>query len=97
MAAINPCLTRSTDLCGELLVRLGVPVLDDYLQFAAARARPNGAIFARVKVAVDRAGAKGLKKVTGSDPDSKPRCLRHTPDMATLTTRSRPVTEPLAT
>jgi hypothetical protein len=27
--------------CGEVLVCLGVPVLGDYLQFVAARARPN--------------------------------------------------------
>jgi hypothetical protein len=72
MAAINPCLTRSTDLCGELLVRLGVPVLDDYLQFAAARARPNGAIFAGVKVAVDRAGAKGLRRSPAPIPTVSP-------------------------
>jgi hypothetical protein len=41
MAAVNPCLSRSTNSCGEVLVRLGVPVLDDYLRFVAARARPN--------------------------------------------------------
>ncbi len=41
MAAINPCLIRSTNACGELLVRLGVQVLDDYLRFVAVRARPN--------------------------------------------------------
>jgi hypothetical protein len=28
----------------------------------------QGAIFAVVKAAVDRAGAKGLKKITGTDP-----------------------------
>jgi integrase/recombinase XerD len=41
MAAVNPCLSRSTNSCGEVLVRVGVPVLDDYLRFVAARARPN--------------------------------------------------------
>ncbi|HEV7789052.1 MAG TPA: DUF4235 domain-containing protein [Pseudonocardia sp.] len=33
--------------------------------FAAAL---QGAIFATVKAAVDRAGAKGYKKITGTDP-----------------------------
>jgi hypothetical protein len=28
----------------------------------------QGAIFAVVKAAVDRAGAKGIKKITGTDP-----------------------------
>jgi integrase/recombinase XerD len=41
MAAVTPCLSRSTNSCGEVLVRVGVPVLDDYLRFVAARARPN--------------------------------------------------------
>lgn len=31
-------------------------------------AATHGAIFAGVKAAVDRAGAKGFKKITGTDP-----------------------------
>lgn len=31
-------------------------------------AAAQGAIFAAVKAAVDRAGAKGFKKITGTDP-----------------------------
>jgi len=34
-------VTCSVGSSGELLVRLGVPVLDDYLRFVAARCRPN--------------------------------------------------------
>ena len=41
MAAVNPFVSHSTNSCGEVLVRLGMPVLDDYLRFVAARARPN--------------------------------------------------------
>lgn len=41
MAAITPCLTRSTNSSGDLQVRVGVPVLDDYLRFVEARTRPN--------------------------------------------------------
>jgi pectin methylesterase-like acyl-CoA thioesterase len=31
-------------------------------------AAAQGAVFATVKAAVDRAGAKGFKKITGTDP-----------------------------
>ena len=31
-------------------------------------AAAHGAVFATVKAAVDRAGAKGFKKITGTDP-----------------------------
>ena len=34
------CLTRSRDDAGELVVRLGVPLLDEYLEFLAGRCRP---------------------------------------------------------
>ena len=51
-AAIDPCLIRSTNAHGELLVRLGVPVLDDYLRFVAARARPNTVLATAYDLAV---------------------------------------------
>jgi site-specific recombinase XerD len=41
MADFTLCVTRSIGSSGELLVRVGVPVLDDYLRFVAVRARPN--------------------------------------------------------
>ena len=34
-------LTRSRSAAGELVVRLGVPLLDGYLEFLAGRCRPN--------------------------------------------------------
>lgn len=36
-----PCLLRSSTPAGEVVVELGHPVLDGYLRFVAARARPN--------------------------------------------------------
>ena len=34
-------LSRSRDAAGERVVRLGVPLLDEYLEFLAGRCRPN--------------------------------------------------------
>ncbi len=34
-------LSRSRDAAGEVVVRLGVPLLDEYLEFLAGRCRPN--------------------------------------------------------
>jgi hypothetical protein len=34
-------LTRSRKTAGDLVVRLGVPLLDEYLEFLAGRCRPN--------------------------------------------------------
>jgi site-specific recombinase XerC len=34
-------LTRSQNAAGECVVRLGVPLLDEYLEFLACRCRPN--------------------------------------------------------
>jgi site-specific recombinase XerC len=34
-------LTRSRDAAGGVVVRLGVPLLDEYLEFLAGRCRPN--------------------------------------------------------
>ena len=34
-------LTRSRNAAGEVVVRLGVPLLDEYLEFLAGRCRPN--------------------------------------------------------
>jgi len=35
------CLTRSRNASGELVVRLGVRLLDEYLEFLAGRCRPG--------------------------------------------------------
>jgi integrase/recombinase XerD len=41
MAVTVVRLTRSRDVAGELVVRLGVPLADEYLEFLAGRCRPN--------------------------------------------------------
>jgi site-specific recombinase XerD len=41
MTLVDPCLQRSRTAVGDLSVRLGVPQLDEYLGFLAARSRPN--------------------------------------------------------
>lgn len=41
MSLSDPCLIRSTSPSGEPVVRLGVPLVDEYLQFLAGRCRPN--------------------------------------------------------
>jgi len=41
MPVVDPCLIRSWTPGGDRTVRLGVPLLDGYLDFVAARCRPN--------------------------------------------------------
>jgi len=41
MPWLDPCLTRSRNTSGDLVVRLGVPQLDRYLEFLTVRSRPN--------------------------------------------------------
>ena len=41
MSVLYPCLIRSGGPCGERVVRLGMPLADDYLQFLEGRCRPN--------------------------------------------------------
>jgi integrase/recombinase XerD len=41
MPTIAPCLIHSRDPSGGPIVRLGVPLLDDYLEFLSGRSRPN--------------------------------------------------------
>ncbi len=41
MPLVDLCLTSSSSPAGELAVRLGEPLLDAYLEFVAARCRPN--------------------------------------------------------
>jgi len=37
----DPCLIRSRGPSGEPVVRFGLALLDDYLEFLAGRSRPN--------------------------------------------------------
>ena len=59
-------LTRSRNGAGELVVRLGVPLLDEYLEFLAGRRRPNTVL----AVAYD---LKVFFTAVGKQPGSQPR------------------------
>ena len=41
MPVSDPCLIRSRGSLGEPVVRLGLPLVDDYLEFLTGRCRPN--------------------------------------------------------
>lgn len=41
MSLLDPCLIRSRGPSGEQVIRLGMPLVDDYLEFLAGRCRPN--------------------------------------------------------
>jgi integrase/recombinase XerD len=41
MSLSDPCLIRSRGPSGEAVVRLGLPLVDDYLEFLGGRCRPN--------------------------------------------------------
>lgn len=41
MSLLDPCLIRSRGPAGQLVVRLGMPLVDDYLEFLGGRCRPN--------------------------------------------------------
>jgi integrase/recombinase XerD len=41
MPVTSVCLTRSRNAAGDLVVRLGIRLLDEYLEFLAGRCRPN--------------------------------------------------------
>jgi integrase/recombinase XerD len=98
MVDINPCLIRSTNACGELLVGLGVPVLDDYLRFVAARARPNTVLATAYDLAVffrlvcvppeEVSSADVLRFITAQRTGSDGRGLRVVADGAGLSART---------
>jgi site-specific recombinase XerD len=41
MSLLDPCLIRSRGSSGQVVVRLGMPLVDDYLEFLQGRCRPN--------------------------------------------------------
>jgi hypothetical protein len=41
MRLSDPCLSRSRGSSGEPILRLGMPLVDDYLEFLSGRCRPN--------------------------------------------------------
>ena len=46
MSGLDPCLIRSCDSAGKLVVRVGVPLADEYLEFLSGRSRPNSVLAA---------------------------------------------------
>lgn len=41
MSLFDPCLIRSRGPSGEVVIRVGLPLVDDYLEFMEGRCRPN--------------------------------------------------------
>lgn len=65
---VDLCLQRSRNATGDLVVRLGVPLLDTYLEFLSARSRPNTvlAVAYDLKVFFSAVG-KAPARVTAAD------------------------------
>jgi integrase/recombinase XerD len=61
MSVLFPCLVRSRRPSGEVVVRLGVPLVDDYLEFLQGRCRPNTVLAAAYDLKV-------FLGVVGKDP-----------------------------
>ena len=68
MAVADPPLIISVDAAGRPLVGLGVPLLDEYLEFVAGRCRPNTVLATAfdLKVFFDVVG-KAPAEVTAAD------------------------------
>ncbi|WP_109474871.1 tyrosine-type recombinase/integrase, partial [Ornithinimicrobium cavernae] len=62
MSVLLPCLIRSSGPGGEVVVRLGVPLVDDYLEFLSGRCRPNTVLAAAYDLRV-------FYSVVGKAPD----------------------------
>ncbi len=41
MSVLDLCLIRSREPSGQVVLRLGVPLVDDYREFLEGRCRPN--------------------------------------------------------
>ena len=80
MSVLDPCLTRSRGPSGEPVVRLGVALLDDYLEFLAGRSRPNTVLAAAYDLKVFFAVvAKAPGEVRPGDVHPSPRTTRTVP------------------
>lgn len=68
MSWATMCLTRADTADGAVMLQLGHPLLDDYLRFVAARARPNTLLATGYDLKVFfRAVAKEPEQVTTAD------------------------------
>ena len=84
MPAAAVRLTRSRDAAGGVVVRLGVPLLDEYLEFLAGRCRPNTVR----AVAYDLNGARSERRV--HDVSAEAPCARfHKPSPKKRPLRNR--------
>jgi hypothetical protein len=78
MSLLDLCLIRSRGPSGEEVVRLGMPLVDDYLEFLAGRCRPNTVLAAAYDLKVFfTVVAKDVADVSpatcwGSSPPSGP-------------------------
>lgn len=86
MPAVSLCLIQSRDASGETVVRLGVQLLDEYLEFLSGRCRPNTVL----AVAYD---LKVFFAVVGKSP----KCVRAADVLAFMTAQRsgrRSISEP---
>ncbi len=68
MSLSDPCLIRSRGPCGEPVVWLGMPLVDDYLEFLQGRCRPNTVLAAAYDLRVFFAVvAKAAEEVRAAD------------------------------
>ena len=79
MSVSDPCLIRSRGPSGEPVVRLGMPLVDDYLEFLEGRCRPNTVLAAAYDLRVfftrrrqATGGGRGRRTCWGSSPPSAP-------------------------
>lgn len=68
MSLLDPCLIRSRGPSGQVVVRLGVALVDDYLEFLEGRCRPNTVLAAAYDLRVFFAVvAKPVQEVRAAD------------------------------
>jgi integrase/recombinase XerD len=67
VGVVDPCLVRPVDGGGRPVLRLGVPALDDYLDFIAGRRRPNTALATALDLKVFGVVGKDPVAVTSAD------------------------------
>ena len=78
MPVVDPCLIRSRTPAGDRTVRLGVPLVDEYLEFVAARCRPNTVLAVAYDLKVffrwspSRRARSPRRTCWGSSPPSAP-------------------------
>ncbi len=80
MSLSDPCLIRSRGPSGEPVVRLSMPLVDDYLEFLEGRCRPNAGVGCRVRpTGVLRRGRLAPVEVRSADELGVHHCPAHRP------------------